>query len=319
MAARTLRHRSIALLSYDGAPFHVRGSMAASLHDLLAALERDRSLDAPDRLRERIEALDRLDALPAGNATHAGGAASGDTAATHLRARVLHARLESANRRLYDEIRMAIRRGAGRETLLRWARALADAEPMNGSARGDSYDALDELVSGVLRLEAPETEVAAPPNGMVFYQPTPARHIFALIERAALTGRDVLVDLGAGLGHVPLLAAICAGARGIGIEREAVYVASARRCAEALNLTHVAFLEQDARDADLSKGTVFYLYTPFTGGILRAVLDALRREAEGRAIRVCTFGPCTPVVAAEPWLAADDATSIDTLALFRSR
>lgn len=287
--------------------------MAASLQTLVTALEQDRSLDAPERLRERIAALDRLDAWLAD------GAASADAAAAYTRAQALHARLEAVNRRLYDEIREAIRRGAGRDVLLRWARMLAQADAAHGDVSGDSYDALDELVSGVLRLDPPDAEVAAPPDGMVFYQPTPARHVFALIARAALTGRDVLVDLGAGLGHVPLLAAICTGARGIGIEREAAYVASARRCAEALNLANVAFIEQDARDADLTEGTVFYLYTPFSGAILRSVLDALRREADRRALRVCTFGPCTPVVAEEPWLAADGATRTDTLALFRSR
>lgn len=285
--------------------------MAASLQTLVTAIEQDRSLDAPERLRARIAALDRLDAWLADEA------ASADAAAA--RAQALHARLEAANRRLYDDIRAAIRRGAGREALLCWAGALAPAEFAHAWPSGDSYDALDELVSGVLRLEAPAAEVAAPPDGMVFYQPTPARHVFALIERTALSERDVLVDLGAGLGHVPLLAAICTGARGVGIEREAAYVASARRCAEALNLARVAFFEQDAREADLSQGTVFYLYTPFTGAILRSVLDALRREAQRRAIRVCTFGPCTPVVAEESWLMADGATRTDTLALFRSR
>lgn len=287
--------------------------MTIALRNLVTALEQDRSLDAPERLRERIEVLDRLDAWLAD------GAASADAAATHARAHALHARLEAANRRLYDEIRAAIRRGAGRGVLLHWARALVPATSTHGGGSGDSYDALDELVSGVLQLDPPEAEVAAPPDGMVFYQPTPARHVFALIERAALTERDVLVDLGAGLGHVPLLAAVCTGARGVGIEREAAYVASARRCAESLNLANVAFVEQDARDTDLSEGTVFYLYTPFTGAILRTVLDALRREADRRAIRVCTFGPCTPVVAEESWLAPDGTTSTDTLALFRSR
>ncbi|HEX7111204.1 MAG TPA: class I SAM-dependent methyltransferase [Mizugakiibacter sp.] len=287
--------------------------MAAALQTLVTALEQDCSLDAPERLRERIAVIDRLDAWLAD------GAASADAAAAYARARALHVRLEAANRRLYDEIREAIRRGTGRGPLLRWARTLAHGDSAHGGSSGDSYDALDELVSGVLQLDPPEAEVAAPPDGMVFYQPTPARHVFALVERAALSERDVLVDLGAGLGHVPLLAAICSGARGIGIEREAAYVASARRCAAALNLANVAFIEQDARDADLTEGTVFYLYTPFAGAILRRVLDALRHEAERRAVRVCTFGPCTPVVAEEPWLMADGATRTDTLALFRSR
>jgi len=81
----------------------------------------------------------------------------------------------------------------------------------------------------------------------------------------------------------------------------------------------LTFLQQDARVADLSDGTVFYLYTPFTGTILRSVLDALRQEAANREILVCTFGPCTPIVAKEPWLAAVDPIEVNRIAIFRSR
>ena len=46
------------------------------------------------------------------------------------------------------------------------------------------------------------------PPEMVAYQPTPARHAFDMIGRAGLREGDVLFDLGAGLGHVSMLAAI---------------------------------------------------------------------------------------------------------------
>jgi trans-aconitate methyltransferase len=154
---------------------------------------------------------------------------------------------------------------------------------------------------------------------MVFYQPTPARHIFDLIARTALTERDVLVDLGSGLGHVSLLASICTGARNIGIELEAAYVECARHSAKTLNLNNVIFVKQDAREADLSGGTVFYLYTPFTGTILRAVLDSLRREAASREIRICTFGPCTPTIVEQRWLETLGPSEVDGIAVFRSR
>jgi hypothetical protein len=67
-------------------------------------------------------------------------------------------------------------------------------------------------------------------------------------------------------------------------------------------LGRVLFAEQDAREADFSTGTVFYFYTPFTGSILRAVLDLLRKEATTRRIKVCAFGPCAGDVAGEAWL-----------------
>jgi hypothetical protein len=278
--------------------------MSDALRALLDDLEGASALDAPERLRERIEALDRFDALwPV------------DGEAVPLRrGRSIRARLEAANAAQYGTIREAIRRGEGREALSRWWRAGDDGPP----ACGDAYDWRDELVGGVLSFGEPDEAAALAPE-MVFYQPTPARHVLGMLDRLALGGGDVLVDLGAGLGHVPLLTAAYTGARGVGIEIEPAYVACARRCARELRLANARFVRCDARDADLSIGTVFYLYTPFTGTIMRSVLDALRREAGRRAFRVCSFGPCTALLAREPWLASDGAPSAERIAVFRTR
>jgi hypothetical protein len=84
-------------------------------------------------------------------------------------------------------------------------------------------------------------------------------------------------------------------------------------------LNRAIFLQQDAQAADFSVGTVFYLYTPFTGTILRSVLDLLRREAASRRIRICSYGPCTSVLVEEAWLTAAAMPAIDRIALFTSR
>lgn len=273
---------------------------------LIETLEQDFSLVEPNRLRERLDALDRLDAcFPDGTENDIGG--------MRARARAIRMRLEAVNSEVWQSIRRTIRQGAGRSALWPWLQTPEQE-------RGEGYDYRDELVSGVLQFAPPDDEVAGPAAEMVFYQPTPARHVFDLIERLELGPRDVLVDLGSGLGHVPLLASICTPARCLGVEYEATYVESARRCAEALNLTNVTFIRQDARNADLSAGTVFYLYTPFTGTILRAVLDALRREAADREIRICSYGPCTSTIASEPWLdGGAGLPATDRIAIFRSR
>ena len=80
----------------------------------------------------------------------------------------------------------------------------------------------------------------------------------------------------------------------------------------------VAPADGDVRAADLSHGTVFYLYTPFSGAILRDVLNSLRQEAVKREIRICTFGPCTQVVAEEQWLSVIGVLETDQIAIFRS-
>jgi Histone methylation protein DOT1 len=177
--------------------------------------------------------------------------------------------------------------------LLQWVHPSTWIAEVFGLAHGIGYGYLDELIIGVLQFEEPNTGHVQRGPEMVSYQPTPARHIFSLIGITALTATDVLVDLGSGLGHVPLLVSICTCAHSIGIELEGTYVECARQSARRLNLNKVTFVRQDARAADLSSGTVFYLYTPFMGSILSAVLNLLRREAANRQIRICTFGPCT--------------------------
>lgn len=278
----------------------------AALQARIAEIERDGSLHRPERLRERIEAMDRLDAL----------LFDGVADDVRQRAVTLIRRLEIANQAIYRAIRQAIRRGEGTAVVRDWMRALS--APADAPQDGQAYDILDTLLAGVLPFDEPAADGGDLPADMVFYQPTPARHILDLLERAGLDAADVLVDLGSGLGHVPLLAAICTGARGVGVERSPALVACARRCAGALGLDEVTFVEQDARAADFSGGTLFYLYTPFTGPILRSVLDRLEHEASVRGIRLATLGPCTAVVAGESWLAPVEPPQPDRIALFRS-
>ena len=151
---------------------------------------------------------------------------------------------------------------------------------------------------------------------MVFYQPTPVRHILRLIGASALSEADVFVDVGSGLGHVPLLVSMLAGLQSLGIEVEAAYVMSAQECAQRLHQSRVGFIHADARTADLSVGTVFYLYSPFTGSILIDVLDRLRTESTIRQIRICTLGPCTSMVARESWLASTALPDPDHITVF---
>ncbi len=275
---------------------------SALLEELLTELEDGASLPEPAQLRQRIEALDRLEVLEL---------ALPDLDVRLLaRAKAVQANLDAFNYELFESIRQDIRNGQGRDSFIRWLPA---------TAQGDSYDFLDELVVGVLQLDEPGTMSIEPTSEMVFYQPTPARHIFDLLKRTQLGQNDVLIDLGSGLGHVPILTAICTTARSVGVELEPAYVRCARRSADRLGLKNVTFVQADARTADLSAGTLFYLYTPFSGSMLRQVLDSLRTIAAKREIRVCTLGPCTPVVSAQTWLQSSDTLATDQICIFRSR
>jgi hypothetical protein len=154
---------------------------------------------------------------------------------------------------------------------------------------------------------------------MVPYQPTPVRHILHLISASALSEDDLFVDLGSGLGHVPLLVSILTGIPSLGIEVQPAYVASARECAQSLRLGRIRFFPQDAQAADLSSGTVFYLYSPFTGSILTDVLKTLRTESTRRPIKICSLGPCTSTVANQTWLKTSASPDSQRITVFESR
>jgi len=290
--------------------------MMKALQKLIEEVEGDASLHEPSKLRQRIEALDRLDAF---NPKVSRLAADSTRAATYHRAKALQAKLETANREVYEAIRRDIQQGHGRTSLLQWLPKSGAGEDVLGITNGARYDYLDELIIGVLRFEETGAAIVQPTTEMLFYQPTPAGHIFDLIDRTDLNEHDVLVDLGSGLGHVPLVASISTRARSIGVELEPGYVECARQSAETLNLKNVTFIQQDARAAKLTDGTVFYMYTPFIGNMLRAVLDSLEREGARRDIRICTFGPCTATVADEDWLEVVGVPRPDRVSIFRSR
>ncbi|HWZ97138.1 MAG TPA: class I SAM-dependent methyltransferase [Candidatus Dormibacteraeota bacterium] len=296
-------------MTYSQAPALGVQELQRSLR-LIEGLERDRSLGEPRNLRQRVQALDDIDAYLSD-----GLDSQPIETILHQRAKAIRAKLESVNFGIYESIRRDIQRGAGGGRLLEWMPDWNSAASLM-NCRG--YDYLDELISGVLQFEEPAAEVVQLESEMVSYQPTPARHILDLIVRTSLTERDFLIDLGSGLGHVPLLASICTGANCIGIELEPSYIDCARKSARSLNLNNAKFVHGDVRAADLFAGTVFYLYTPFSGTILRDVLNLLRQEAATRNIRVCTFGPCTPVVAEEQWLSVIGPPEADRVAIFRS-
>lgn len=235
-------------------------------------------------------------------------------------AQVTH-QLAAVDDALFRRLRSEIRRGEYTGTALT---GLIEAYVGRAADRPRDeigYDHLDEFVHGLLLMHpVPEVSQRGEPE-MVAYQPTPARIILELNERARCTEPDVFYDVGSGLGQVPILMHLLSGVAARGIEFEPAYCRYARACAAALGLSGVAFIHADARAAAYGAGTVFYLYTPFVGSILQAVLDRLWSAAQQRTIRLFTYGPCTPAVAGQSWLKGEDrnGAAVDKLAEFRSR
>lgn len=289
----------------------------------LEVIERDDSLYEEASFGIRLGVLDSievniLERVEGLLATHSQEEA---LLALKKRAEVLQSRLEATDEKLFRQLRAGIRSGALRGTELRHlVEAYAGSGRGKRSQSGGAYDSLDALLSGILLIGTAPGEETERESEMVFYQPTPARIVFELVERAALQQHDTFYDLGSGLGQVVILVSLLSGVTAKGIEFDPAYCEYARQCAQDLNLSGVEFVNVDAREADYADGTVFFLYTPFEGRMLQDVLERLKGEAQKRGISVYTYGPCTRQVSHQDWLmrVGPDDHHTHRLAVFRS-
>jgi SAM-dependent methyltransferase len=239
------------------------------------------------------------------------------------RAESLKNRLEEINEKLFQRLRGDIRSGNyTSEDLHQFDKHVGCAfRERNWDETG--YDALDMFVNDLLRIDIALKETKQREPDIVFLQPTPARIVLELVEKANIVEDDVFYDLGSGLGQVPILVRLLTGAKTKGVEFEPAYCDYAQQCVKRLNLSHVEFMNRDARDADYSDGTIFFMYTPFMGKLLQEVLEKLESESRKRSIKICTYGPCTPHVSNQSWLRRIDQVERDAdheyeLAIFKS-
>ena len=288
--------------------------------DLLTIEQHETPLDEANFV-ERVKALDViekriLDRIE--NVMYVHGYRE-DLAELYRRAAYLQQRLGKLNDQLFYHLQRQIVDATG-VTLQRLCETYVGRAAYADRRMGNDDGYLDVFVNGILGIHQAPEETVRLESGMIGYIPTPTCAIFALLEHANLTENDVLYDLGAGLGRVPLLVGLLTAAQAIGIEMEPAYCAYAEQCAQALNLSRVTFINRDARAADYADGTIFFMYTPFTGQMLQAVLDKLHTEAQTRPIRIAAYGPCTSHVTQQSWLQLTvcQAFEHDTLALFTS-
>lgn len=274
----------------------------ADLRSDLEAIEKEPALREEAGFVRRAEALDSLELRVLDRIDGLLREPEPPEGLLPLRRRAERARrrLEAVDRRLFRRLRAELRAGAPLPGLIE-AFVGRDAPGRRGPDEA-GYDVLDAFVDALLvarPVPAPTRELEP---GMVPYQRTPARVVREMADRGGLAPGDLFFDLGSGLGQVPILVSLLTGAAARGVEREPAYCAFARATAAELALPRVEFVLADAREADLSGGTVFFLYSPFEGAILAEVLERLRRLARDRPIRLFTYGPCTAPVAREGWL-----------------
>lgn len=176
--------------------------------------------------------------------------------------------------------------------------AAAREEIRAGSLRGAAFlDRLlavpfidrDAWVDALFGLEEIPDDAKDLPREAVPYLPCGVDEIVTMVRELPLKPEDQFVDLGSGLGRVVMLAHLISGARSSGLELQAHLVASARSQGEALNLRDVSFRVAEVTSEDLD-GSVFFLYAPFSGEMLRRALDRLEAVARRRRIVLCAVG-----------------------------
>ncbi len=109
--------------------------------------------------------------------------------------------------------------------------------------------------------------------------PTPQPVVDRMLELAAVTGKDVLFDIGCGDGRIVITAARRYGARGVGIDIDKAMIEESERNAKAAGVERqVKFIGMDATKADISEATVVSLYLlPESNALMRPILEAQLR------------------------------------------
>lgn len=147
-------------------------------------------------------------------------------------------------------------------------------------------DDRDEFVDEMLGYDyIPDDD--ALPRGAVPYLPCPVDEIVAVHALVPVTENDTFVDLGCGVGRVAITTALLTGARAIGIEIQPRLAEVARDRVTALGLDRVRIIAASALDVPL-EGNVFFMYAPFNGDMLRAMLARLQAHARTRPIVIAT-------------------------------
>jgi hypothetical protein len=251
-----------------------------------------------------FDCLDALDSLEFEVLDLIGqGDVSGELGIVREQALQLHARLTAIAQATIDQLIQDIRtRQLDSVALKQLFNQFAQAVSNQLTADEPDYDLYDDFLSHLFRVDYEPSETLHRTKEMFYLQPTPGRIVLDMINTVSFTAADHFYDLGSGLGHVPLLVSLLTEAHAVGIEFEPTYNHYARCSAQKLEVTDVEFRTLDVREADFSDGTIFFMYTPFVGGILRGVLDRLCELSKTRQITLCTYGPCTPIIEQETWL-----------------
>lgn len=207
----------------------------------------------------------------------------------------LHAQLEARAGEAHAELRAAI---AGRALRGSELRRCFDAVPLLER---------DHFVEEVLGVAYPPLNERALGQDSMSYAASGYVETLHAFDVMQLGEADSLLDIGAGMGKVLLLAGLLCGARGIGIEHDAELCERSRRAAGQLALS-TDFRLGDAKIAAFPAVSAVFLYLPFTGPVLRDVMARLWPAGSASEPRWLCSGPLEPS-AGLPLVAVDEPSS----------
>jgi precorrin-6B methylase 2 len=269
----------VALAEMAGAGAALTAKECAQLAQRLAVLEQSwGQLDASRALRLALDLYEIHDHLSVAQAACAPSAAPDSPAQLRDRVAALRATLKVHSDAGFLSHRVRLRAGGLRGAeLIDWLEAYPP---------GQREMAIEQLLDIAHR---PLARQALHPD-LVDYIPSGIAPIVRAVTQVPIGPEDVLVDIGAGLGKVTMTVHLLSGARAHGVELQEELAAVATRRAQYFGLDGVSHEVCDARFVDLSLATVIFLYLPFTGDTLAAVMHRVEAAARQRSLVICTLG-----------------------------
>jgi hypothetical protein len=133
----------------------------------------------------------------------------------------------------------------------------------------------DHFVEEVLGIAYPPLDEPELGRELVAYTPSGYDEIVHAFDATGLGHGDRFLDIGSGAGKAVMLAALLGHASSSGIECTGPLHEMAENASRALRVDGTRFANADVRDAALDEADVVFMYVPFTGSVLSAVMARL--------------------------------------------
>jgi len=156
-------------------------------------------------------------------------------------------------------------------------------------------------------LLVPETHTEGLRQSLAPYVPTPQDVVDRMLTLAAVTGNDVVYDLGCGDGRIVITAAKKFGATGVGVDIDPQRIKESQANAKAAGVERLVRFElQDAMKVDVSPATVVTLYLLSASNLkLRPILTKQLRPGARIVSHAFSMGPDWPADKTEEFTTSD--------------